>query len=484
MEDDAVWRPDAAHHRFTPEWPAAETPPTVLAPPPIEQPDAPRRRSIPVIAVALALALIAGVGGAGVAALRRPDAPRPALAAQPALTPNPTPSTTPTLPAPSTTDNPTARRGVVEISTTLAFGSGRGAGTGMLLSPSGEVLTNNHVIEGTSSISVQINGTGRAYDATVIGTDAAHDIALLRLDDASGLTPVQTAKSTTLKLGDPVTAIGNALGQAGPPTVATGSVTALNQSITAGDRGGEGEALSGLIQTDIPLQPGDSGGPLLNSNSQVVGINTAASIGRRALRGGNEAYAIPIETALAIADDIRAGRGSATIQIGPPAFLGVGLEATPARGAGVGGVEDGYAGEGAGHHRREHDRELQRQAGHRPPPRCARCSMHTSPVTRCHRVARQRRPTSHRVGHVGRRPASLAPCRCSVPKASTCRCSVPTFRDLTPTPLISRSDAYSIVGPHLDGSRVGEDDDRGAPYPRLHAKIRELLARVRRLPIW
>ncbi len=305
----------------------------------------PRRRPIRTIAGLVALALASGtVGAAGVTFARGNPESRPSLAAQsPAASTAPAPSTsdTPTVPPPATATG--GRRGVVEISTTLAFGTGRGAGTGILLKPTGEVLTNSHVIEGTSSISVQINGTGRVYKATVVGTDSTHDIALLRLENASGLATAETADSSTLDIGDAVTAIGNALGQAGPPTMATGVVTALNQSITAGDRSSGGaEALRGLIQTDVPLQPGDSGGPLLNDRSQVVGINTAASVGRRALGGEREAFAIPIERALAIVADIRAGRSSSTVRIGSPAFLGVGLaEAATIAGAGVIDVEDG-----------------------------------------------------------------------------------------------------------------------------------------------
>jgi S1-C subfamily serine protease len=355
VEEDRVWSPAGARRvqRFTPDGPAVLPPP----PPPFvpdEVVASPRRQPNRLIATMVALALVAGVAGAGVAAARRTSPSRPSLAAQPIPTAPtvPTPATTPatTPPASSATAATEGRRGIVEITTTLAFGSGNGAGSGMLLKSTGDVLTNNHVIDGTSAISVQINGTGRAYKATVVGTDATHDIALLRLESASGLTTIQTEDSSTLKVGDPVTAIGNALGQPGPPTVATGNVTALDQSITAGDlAGGSGEPLDGLIQTDVPLQPGDSGGPLLNSDAKVVGINTAASVSRRARATGNEGFSIPIERALAIAADIAAGRASSTIQIGPPAFLGVGLLNTPATaGAGIATVEPGTPAASAG----------------------------------------------------------------------------------------------------------------------------------------
>jgi S1-C subfamily serine protease len=364
VEDDAVWAPEsvADTQHYSPAGPPPpEEPPTAAMPmfgdaaPSPSRPSRVRRT----VAIGLALALLSGVAGAGIAAARRDDTPaQAAVAAQPipTVTIPAAPSTPAVTPSDGTdsangsqTAAPEARRGVVEITTTIAFGRGRGAGTGMLITPDGEVLTNNHVIDGATDISVQVNGTGRAYKATVVGTDATHDIALLRLAGASGLATIQSANSSTLGVGDAVTAIGNAQGQPGPPTVATGTVTALNQSITAGERGGDGEDLAGLIQTDVPLQPGDSGGPLLNSKSQVVGINTAASSARASARTGvQEGFAIPIEQALAIAKDIEAGRSSATIQIGPPAFLGIGLATAPTGGAAVLDVQDGTPAANAG----------------------------------------------------------------------------------------------------------------------------------------
>ena len=168
--------------------------------------------------------------------------------------------------------------GLVDVVSTLGDQNATAAGTGMVLTSTGEVLTNNHVINGATSISVTDIGNGKTYTATVVGYDKSKDIAVLQLQNASGLQTVNLGDSSTVTVGQNVVAIGNAEGKGGTPSVVTGSVTALNQSITAGDDGSsDSEQLSGLIQTNAPIQPGDSGGPLVNSAGQVVGIDTAAS---------------------------------------------------------------------------------------------------------------------------------------------------------------------------------------------------------------
>ena len=169
--------------------------------------------------------------------------------------------------------------GLVDVVSTLGDENGQAAGTGMVLTSNGEVLTNNHVIDGATSISVTDIGNGHTYKATVVGYDKTKDIAVLQLQNASGLQTVTFGDSSTVTVGQQVVAIGNAEGKGGQPSVVTGSVTALNQSITASDEGSasNSEQLSGLIQTNAPIQPGDSGGPLVNSAGQVIGIDTAAS---------------------------------------------------------------------------------------------------------------------------------------------------------------------------------------------------------------
>ncbi len=214
---------------------------------------------------------------------------------------------------------------VVDINTTLAQG-GAAAGTGIVLTSSGLVLTNNHVIENATTVNAQIGGTGRTYTATVLGYSITSDVALLQLKNASGLTAATTASSSNLSVGQSIVAIGNALGTGGTPTAVAGTITALDQTITAGSPGTASETLHGLIQIDAAIQSGDSGGPLVDTSARVVGMNTAASVSGNGFgdqSGTGQAYAIGIDDALAIANQIKAGESSATIQIGPRALLGV-----------------------------------------------------------------------------------------------------------------------------------------------------------------
>jgi S1-C subfamily serine protease len=222
---------------------------------------------------------------------------------------------------------------VVDINTTLAYQNGSAAGTGMIITPSGEVLTNNHVIEGATKITVQIDGKGPAYSARVIGFDKTDDVALLQMEGVSGLKTVQLGDSSKVAVGDSIVAIGNALNLPGPPSVAQGSVTAIDQSIQVSGNDGTTENLSGLIQTDAQLQQGDSGGPLANSSGQVVGIDTAASVGRRFSSGSATGFAIPINKAKAIADQMSAGQSTANVHIGAAAFLGVELQSDTGSGS-------------------------------------------------------------------------------------------------------------------------------------------------------
>jgi S1-C subfamily serine protease len=213
---------------------------------------------------------------------------------------------------------------VVDINTQLGYSGGSAAGTGIVLSSTGEVLTNNHVVAGATSISVTDVGNGRTYSATVVGTDATDDIAVVKLSGASGLATARIGSSASVTVGEAVVAIGNAGGTGGTPSVASGQVTALGQSITATDAAaGTSEQLTGLIQTDANLQPGDSGGPLVDSAGRVVGINTAASADFRFDAGSSQSFAVSIDTAISVAKQIEAGRSSSTVHIGPSAFLGV-----------------------------------------------------------------------------------------------------------------------------------------------------------------
>jgi len=221
---------------------------------------------------------------------------------------------------------------LVDIVSTDGDQQATSAGTGIVLTSNGEVLTNNHVINGATSIKVTDVGNGRTYTAKVVGYDASHDIAVLQLQNASGLTVASLGNSSTVRAGDNVVALGNAGGKGGTPSVASGTVTALNQSITASDElSGTSEQLTGLIETNANIQPGDSGGSLVNAYGQVVGIDTAASSGSEVQSSQSQAsdiqaYAIPINDALSIARQIEAGTTSADVHIGDTAFLGVQIQ--------------------------------------------------------------------------------------------------------------------------------------------------------------
>ncbi|MGH7743652.1 MAG: S1C family serine protease [Candidatus Dormibacteria bacterium] len=219
------------------------------------------------------------------------------------------------------------RPALVDINTRLGYQNGDAAGTGIVLSSSGEVLTNNHVINGATSIAVTDIGNGQKYAATVVGYDCSHDIAVLQLQGASGLQAASIADSSSVAVGDEIAAIGNAGGRGGTPSIAAGTVTALDQTITVSDdTTGSADQLAGLIQVAADVQPGDSGGPLVNTAGQVVGVNTAGSTGSRSEPAGGEGLAIPINDAIAISKQINAGITSSTIHIGPTGILGILVE--------------------------------------------------------------------------------------------------------------------------------------------------------------
>ena len=213
---------------------------------------------------------------------------------------------------------------LVDIDTVLGYQNGAAAGTGIVISANGVVLTNNHVVAGATSITVTDIGNQKSYRAAVVGYDRTGDIAVLQLSGASGLTTATLADGTAVKANDPVVAIGNAGGTGGTPSAVGGVISALNQSITASDESsGSSEQLTGLIEVNADIQAGDSGGPLLTTSGQVIGVDTAASAGFQYQAAGGDGFAIPIGTATTIADQIRAGQASSKIHIGATAYLGI-----------------------------------------------------------------------------------------------------------------------------------------------------------------
>ncbi len=214
---------------------------------------------------------------------------------------------------------------VVNVVSKLGYTNETAEGTGIVLSSSGLVLTNNHVIDKSTSVTAQIDGVGRTYTARVLGNDRTDDVALLQLQGASGLKAASFGDSSKVTVGDAVVALGNVGGQGGSPTVTSGEITAVNRSITAGDEGSSRtETLHGMLQTDAPIAAGDSGGPLVNNSGQVVGMDTAAASNNTG-QSVSIGFAIPINHALSLAKDIAAGHSSSTIQIGARGFLGVGV---------------------------------------------------------------------------------------------------------------------------------------------------------------
>ena len=219
--------------------------------------------------------------------------------------------------------------GLVDITATLRYTGQVFEGTGMVLNSSGLVLTNNHVVSGSTGLTATVVTSGRKYRAQIVGTDATDDVALLKLTGASGLTSVRVGDSSKVTLHSPVVALGNAGGAGGTPTVTSGSITALNRTITASDAGsGDSETLHNMLQTNARIAEGDSGGPLANAAGQVIGMNTAANTQSFGPQGSNEGFAIRINHALAIAHQMAAGNGSAKIRIGQPAFMGIAVAST------------------------------------------------------------------------------------------------------------------------------------------------------------
>jgi len=212
--------------------------------------------------------------------------------------------------------------GLVLINTTLQYESEAAAGTGMVINADGLVLTNNHVIEDSTRITATVISTGKTYQARVVGYDQTGDVALIQLQNASGLTTVPIGNSSSVKAGNPVVAMGNAEGQ-GKITATAGHITALNATITASDEAGSTstETLHGMIQTNADIMPGDSGGPLASS-AGVIGMDTAGDDSGDQ-QGPAAGFAIPINTALSVARQIAAGRASSVITIGYPPFMGV-----------------------------------------------------------------------------------------------------------------------------------------------------------------
>ncbi|ASR34557.1 peptidase S1 [Prauserella marina] len=301
-----------------------------------------RRVPVSIIATAIIAGLVGGGAALGGNALLSTDSAVPVLTSQPA-----------------SASNVSSKPGSVEYAAEVAMkstvdikvptGQGTATGTGIILSEDGYVLTNNHVVAGASENGkIQVTAPdGKKYSASVTGTAPSYDLAVIKLDDADGLTPATLGESSGLKVGQQVAAIGSP--EELSNTVTSGIVSALSRTVTAGDDNGELVVYNGL-QTDAPINPGNSGGPLVNLDGQVVGVNSAVEPGQSS-NGGLQAYglgfSIPIDTAKRIANELMQN-GEANKPV-----LGVSGSVNPqgdstAEGAQLASVQPGSAAEKAG----------------------------------------------------------------------------------------------------------------------------------------
>ena len=299
-------------------------------------PPRPPRRRVGLLSY-LGVALAAGALGAGtVVAIYHPAAnsssavPAPSSSAvAPAPAPSSSPVPLPSYGGPGLSGSEGAilkkvQPGLVIIETTLQYSSEQAAGTGMVITAGGRILTNNHVIENATKISATVVSTGRTYPVKVVGYDVTGDIALLQTQGASGLRTIPSGNSARVKPGAAVVAMGNAQGQS-EIIPAAGQITGVNQTVTANDQGGtiSSETLHGMFETNANVVAGDSGGPLASAAGQVIGMDTAGNDGGFNQQQSSTGYAIPINTALAVARQIAAGHASSAIVIGYPPFIGI-----------------------------------------------------------------------------------------------------------------------------------------------------------------
>ena len=197
---------------------------------------------------------------------------------------------------------------VVSINVNQA-GGGSDQGTGVIISSNGEVITNNHVIAGASSIQVNLYNQSSPKKAVLVNTDTTDDVALLKIQNVSNLQTVNFSKSNNVQVGEWVLAIGNALALQGGPTVTEGIISAVGRTVPAGDIStGVTETLTNMLQTDAAINPGNSGGPLVDFNGNVVGINTAvASSSPSNAPAQNIGFAIPASKILSLIPVLQSG---------------------------------------------------------------------------------------------------------------------------------------------------------------------------------
>jgi S1-C subfamily serine protease len=275
---------------------AAETPNTWAPPPP-----PPGRRRWPrIAATSVVLAGLVGGGAGYVGATLAADRSTTPVAAEV----TPLAYTATLLDVGSVIDKVEPSVVTIKTEVTVSQGrrsySGEAAGTGIVLTADGEILTNAHVVADATSITVTLDGETTARTAVLVGADTVNDIALIKIVGASGLTPASIGDSDIVAVGDDVVAIGNALDLEGGVTVTRGIVSALNRSIDV-DNG----QLNGLIQTDAAISSGNSGGPLVNAAGEIIGMNSAGAASSDSVTAENIGFAIAINHAMAIVAELR-----------------------------------------------------------------------------------------------------------------------------------------------------------------------------------
>ncbi|NNN02232.1 MAG: trypsin-like serine protease [Acidimicrobiaceae bacterium] len=258
---------------------------------------------------------------------------------------------TPSIGAAIPKSNPAAAKlaqsvdpGLVDITTNIPYQGASAAGTGIEISANGLVLTNNHVIEGVTSISARDVATNVVYTAKIVGYSSSADVAVLQLTNVSGLQSAPLGNSANVKSGQQVVGVGNAGGVGATPSYAAGTVVALGRSLSAADPSNPSqmEQLTGMIETNANVLPGDSGGPLVNVKGKVIGMDTAGSSSGfygydRYGSVTAQSYAIAINSALSIAKSIEKGHSSSFIHVGATAYLGI--EVAPSGSIGAGGFD-------------------------------------------------------------------------------------------------------------------------------------------------
>jgi len=294
-----------------------------------------------IAAYVVLVAVVAAAAGAGIGWSLARAINTHQVAQSTTQTPSPVTPTTPITPVTPGTGSSNASSAaiaakvspaIVDVNTTI--GTSQAAGSGMLISPTGEILTNNHVVSGSTSITVAVEGQSGTYTAHVVGVDVSQDVAVIQIDQSvSGLPTVTFADSSSLQVGDSVVTLGNALGQGGAPHVTQGQVTALNQTITASEGAGTAETLRGMIESDAVIYQGDSGGALVNTSSQVVGMITAGQAQGFRSAASDIGYAIASNTAVGVVNRIRAHEQAADLTYGQVGYLGVAVQTVDAAAA-------------------------------------------------------------------------------------------------------------------------------------------------------